>query len=47
MFRGFEVLAGDLLRDYVRNYLQMERIFEKNRFDYVYHLAAEYGRGSV
>jgi len=28
----------------VLNYRQLERIFEKESFDYVYHLAAEYGR---
>ena len=45
-------MAADLLncehegfiRADVKNYRQLERIFEKNRFDYVYHLAAEYGR---
>ena len=50
--RGHEVLAVDLLnterdsyiRADVRNYRQLERVFEKNTFDYVYHLAAEYGR---
>src|SRR5674476_254821 len=50
--RGHEVLAVDLLnterdqyiRSDVRNYRQLERIFEKHTFDYVYHLAAEYGR---
>ena len=51
-FRGHEVLAVDLynterdnyIRADVRNYRQIERIFEKHTFDYVYHLAAEYGR---
>lgn len=50
--RGHEVLAVDLgnterenyLRADVRNFRQIERIFEKNSFDYIYHLAAEYGR---
>lgn len=28
----------------VSSYWQLERIFEKHKFDYVYHLAAEYGR---
>ncbi|MDO9626591.1 MAG: NAD(P)-dependent oxidoreductase [Methanobacteriaceae archaeon] len=51
--RGHEVLALDLLHheidDYVRadvkNYRQIERVFDNNdKFDYVYHLAAEYGR---
>ena len=50
--RGHEVIAADLLntdREYyiradVRNFRQLERIFENNTFDYVYHLAAEYGR---
>lgn len=50
--RGHEVIAADVLntdrKNYVRadvkNYRQIERIFEKEKFDYVYHLAAEYGR---
>jgi dTDP-glucose 4,6-dehydratase len=50
--RGHEVLAVDLynterdnyIRTDVRNYRQLERLFENNQFDYVYHLAAEYGR---
>ena len=50
--RGHEVLAADLynterdnyVRADVKNFRQIERIFEKNSFDYVYHLAAEYGR---
>jgi dTDP-glucose 4,6-dehydratase len=50
--RGHEVIAADLLntdrehyiRADVRNFRQLERIFENNSFDYVYHLAAEYGR---
>jgi len=28
----------------VSSYWQLERVFEKNSFDYVFHLAAEYGR---
>ncbi|PWR71765.1 NAD-dependent epimerase/dehydratase family protein [Methanospirillum stamsii] len=50
--RGHEVIAADILNNdrdnYVRadvkNYRQIERVFEKEKFDYVYHLAAEYGR---
>ncbi len=50
--RGHEVTALDLLHnekeDYIRadvkNYRQLERVFELDNFDYVYHLAAEYGR---
>lgn len=50
--RGHEVTALDLLhndreeyiRADVRNYRQLERAFENDKFDYVYHLAAEYGR---
>jgi dTDP-glucose 4,6-dehydratase len=50
--RGHEVLAVDLgnnerdnyLRADVKNFRQVERIFDKHSFDYVYHLAAEYGR---
>lgn len=50
--RGHEVLAADILNndrdDYIRadvkNYRQIERVIEKEKFDYVYHLAAEYGR---
>jgi dTDP-glucose 4,6-dehydratase len=50
--RGHEILAVDIfnterdnyMRADVRNYRQLERIFEKKSFDYVYHLAAEYGR---
>lgn len=50
--RGHEVTALDLLHndrnDYIRadvkNYRQVERVFENDKFDYVYHLAAEYGR---
>ncbi|MDI9633239.1 MAG: NAD(P)-dependent oxidoreductase [Methanolinea sp.] len=50
--RGHEVIACDIfhthrenyIRADVRNYRQLERIFESHSFDYVYHLAAEYGR---
>lgn len=50
--RGHEVLAADLyntdrdayLRCDVREYHQLERVFETRSFDLVYHLAAEYGR---
>lgn len=51
--RGHRVIVCDLLNhellDYnrcdVRNYRQLQRVFEKfGPFDYVYHLAAEYGR---
>lgn len=50
--RGHEVIAADLfnterdnyLRADVKNYRQLEKVFDKYDFDYVYHLAAEYGR---
>jgi dTDP-glucose 4,6-dehydratase len=50
--RGHEVIALDLyntdregyIRADVRNYRQLERVFDKWDFDLVYHLAAEYGR---
>ena len=50
--RGHEVLACDLpnterdkyVRCDVREFHQLERIFDKRRFGSVYHLAAEYGR---
>ncbi|MGB4026751.1 MAG: NAD(P)-dependent oxidoreductase [Acetomicrobium sp.] len=50
--RGHDVIALDLyhterdnyIRADVRNFRQLERVFEKWNFDYVYHLAAEYGR---
>ena len=51
--RGYKVIALDLynterddyLRCDVRNYRQLESIFENfGQFDFVYHLAAEYGR---
>jgi hypothetical protein len=49
--RGHEVWQCDLQhqrdQDYIRadvaNYRQLERVFEQN-YDYVYHLAAEFGR---
>ncbi|ATW25394.1 NAD-dependent epimerase/dehydratase family protein [Candidatus Formimonas warabiya] len=50
--RGYDVWTCDLIhsseeRHYrcdIRNYRQLLEIFEKNKFDYVYHLAAEFGR---
>ncbi len=50
--RGHEVWVFDLkqsespnyIRGDVSKYRQMERIFNDHKFDYVYHLAAEYGR---
>jgi dTDP-glucose 4,6-dehydratase len=50
--RGHEVWVSDLgqaedpqyIRADVSKYQQLERIFNKHSFDYVYHLAAEYGR---
>jgi dTDP-glucose 4,6-dehydratase len=50
--RGHEVITLDLyhterdnyIRADVSNYRQLERVFDKWNFDYVYHLAAEYGR---
>jgi dTDP-glucose 4,6-dehydratase len=50
--RGHDVLALDMynterdnyIRADVRNFRQIERVFDTDRFDYVYHLAAEYGR---
>jgi len=50
--RGHSMCAADLFNtgreDYVRadvrNYRQMEKLFAGDAFDYVYHLAAEYGR---
>lgn len=50
--RGHEVWVCDLghsaepnyIRCDVTKYRQLERIFEEHNFDYVYHLAAEYGR---
>jgi dTDP-glucose 4,6-dehydratase len=50
--RGHEVWVCDLMNHqgnrYVRcdvtKYQQLERLFSQHQFDYVYHLAAEYGR---
>lgn len=50
--RGHEVMAADLynnerdgyVRADVRNHRQVERLFDEGSYDYVYHLAAEYGR---
>ena len=50
--RGHEVIASDLdnrdregyVRCDVRAFRQLERLVESHRFEYVYHLAAEYGR---
>ncbi len=50
--RGHQVLICDLrnsekpnsTRCDVSNFRQLERLFEKGPFDFVYHLAAEYGR---
>jgi dTDP-glucose 4,6-dehydratase len=50
--RGHDVIALDLyntdrdnyIRADVRNYRQLERVFDRWKFDMVYHLAAEYGR---
>ena len=50
--RGYEVWACDRMhcemKNYVRcdvsKYRQVERLFEKHNFDFVYHTAAEYGR---
>src|SRR4030042_96368 len=50
--RGHEVTSVDLyhterddyIRTDVRNFRQLERVFEGKSFDHVYHLAAEYGR---
>ncbi len=50
--RGYEVVVSGLehyhAADYVRcdvaSFMQLGRLFEDHRFDYVYHLAAEFGR---
>ena len=50
--RGNEVWVCDLSHNHHPNYIrcdvsqyrQLENIFEKHTFDYVYHLAAEFGR---
>jgi len=40
----FNTDRDDYVRADVRSYRQLERVFDGERFDYVYHLAAEYGR---
>lgn len=50
--RGHDVITCDIdhnederhFRADVSSYWQLEKIFDKHSFDYVYHLAAEYGR---
>ena len=50
--RGHEVVTCDIVhgeaedhyRADVGSFWQMERIFDRHSFDYVYHMAAEYGR---
>lgn len=50
--RGHEVWTLDIIQGEdekhfktdVSSYWQLEKVFEKLKFDYVYHLAAEYGR---
>jgi dTDP-glucose 4,6-dehydratase len=50
--RGHQVITSDIIhgeseqhyRADVTSYRQMQNIFNKHSFDYVYHLAAEYGR---
>ena len=50
--RKHEVWACDLIHSEIENYIrcdvskfrQVELMFEENKFDYVYHAAAEYGR---
>jgi len=37
-------LDDNYIRADVSNYRQMERMFEANDYDYVYHLTAEFGR---
>ena len=52
LIRGHEVWGCDIqhqrITNYVRadvgNYRQMERVFRTEAFDYIYHLAAEFGR---
>lgn len=49
---GHEVWVCDLKHSHERNYYrcdvgkirQLQKIFEQHSFDYVYHLAAEFGR---
>jgi dTDP-glucose 4,6-dehydratase len=40
----FNTERDNYIRTDVRNFRQLERVFEKEKFDIVYHLAAEYGR---
>jgi dTDP-glucose 4,6-dehydratase len=40
----FNTGREDYVRADVRNYRQMEKLFAGDAFDYMYHLAAEYGR---
>jgi dTDP-glucose 4,6-dehydratase len=50
--RGHEIVTCDIvhgedenhIRADVGSYGQLQRVFERHSFDYVYHLAAEYGR---
>lgn len=50
--RNHNVIGCDLYHSYIDNYIrcdvreyrQLERLFEQYKFDYVFHLAAEYGR---
>ena len=50
--RGHEVWVSDIFHSPIENYIrcdvskirQLERVFEERKFNYVYHLAAEYGR---
>src|SRR5579872_2892275 len=50
--KSHDVWICDLLHNHLENYLradvskirQLEKIFESHKFDFVYHLAAEYGR---
>jgi dTDP-glucose 4,6-dehydratase len=50
--RGYDVWTSDILQGEDKQhikadvgvYQQMDALFRKHRFDYVYHLAAEYGR---
>lgn len=52
--RGYQVFGCDLRHypdsEYIRcdvsEYRQLERIFREHKFDYVYHMAAEFGRKS-
>jgi len=40
----FNTDRDDYVRTDVRSFRQLERVFDESQFDYVYHLAAEYGR---